>query len=147
MSVRWLLPLLALALVVGAGSGAPAAKAGGLTVVVNSSRSAAGYIRVAVWRTPEGFLKPKAAILRGKLPAKAGAVRFTFQDLPPGRYAAAAFHDENGNGEFDRTWLGLPEEGLGFSNGARIGLGPPSFEAAAVELTGPRQVIEMTLRY
>ena len=70
-----------------------------------------------------------------------------FKDLKPGRYALAVYHDENGNGEFDRTWIGLPAEGLGFSNGAWIGLGPPSFEEAAVTLKGQEQTIVIALRY
>lgn len=49
--------------------------------------------------------------------------------LPPGRYALAAYHDENGNGKLDRAWNGMPEEAYGFSNGLRGSiLGPPDLE-------------------
>ncbi len=67
--------------------------------------------------------------------ARPGEARFTFRGLPPGRYAVVGYHDENGNGAFDQTWIGLPEEGLGFSNGAWIGFSAPSFAEAAVEIT------------
>ena len=69
-------------------------------------------------------------------------------DLAPGRYALIAFHDENNNGEFDRTVVGLPAEGLGFSNGAWISvLGAPSFEEAAFEITEQPDPIVIPLRY
>ncbi|MEJ2435814.1 MAG: DUF2141 domain-containing protein [Pseudolabrys sp.] len=35
-----------------------------------------------------------------------------FQNVEPGAYALAAFHDENGNRKLDRDWIGLPDEGL-----------------------------------
>ena len=40
-----------------------------------------------------------------------------------GRYAVQAFLDENGNGEVDRALFGIPKEGVGFSNDAKIRLG------------------------
>ena len=45
------------------------------------------------------------------------------------------------------AWIGLPGEGLAFSNDAWILFGPPSFEDAAFEVTGRSHVIEVTLRY
>ena len=46
------------------------------------------------------------------------------------------YHDENGNGEFDQGFLGIPLEDYGFSNGASGFLGPPSFSDAAFPLSG-----------
>jgi uncharacterized protein (DUF2141 family) len=40
-------------------------------------------------------------------------------NLPPGRYAAFAFHDGNGNGKVDANFVGVPIEGFGFSNNIR----------------------------
>ncbi len=79
--------------------------------------------------------------------ARPGEVRFTIPGLAPGRYAVASYHDENGNGKFDQTWIGLPDEGLGFSNGAWIGFGAPAFDEAAVEISEKNRVIAVTLRY
>ncbi|HEY5597699.1 MAG TPA: DUF2141 domain-containing protein [Kiloniellales bacterium] len=118
-----------------------------VTVVVENLRSADGDVRIALWSNPVGFTDPKAAVAETGQKAQLGQVTFTFSGLPPGRYAIASFHDENGNGAFDRTLLGLPKEGLGFSNGARINLGPPTFEAAAVEIAGTAQVVVVELRY
>ena len=118
-----------------------------VTIVVDNLRSARGWVKIALWAGPEGFTDADAAIVEAGQPARPGAVRFTIPGLAPGRYAVASYHDENGNGEFDQTWIGLPDEGLGFSNGAWIGLGAPSFEEAEVEINGTKSIIAVSLRY
>jgi uncharacterized protein (DUF2141 family) len=118
-----------------------------ITVVVENLRSGDGDVRVALWSRPDGFTDPKAAVAEAGQKAHSGQVAFTFKGLTPGRYAVASFHDENGNGSFDRTFIGLPKEGLGFSNGARVNLGPPTFDAAAVEVARATQVLVVRLRY
>ena len=66
--------------------------------------------------------------------------------LPSGDYAVALFHDENGNGRVD-TMLGVPSEGVGFSNNPRLLFGPPSFRRAAVALTNQTARETVRLRY
>ncbi len=118
-----------------------------LVVVVANVRNGHGRVRIALWDRPEAFPKSRHAAAKASARAVPGAMRVVFPRLPAARYAAAVYHDENDDGELDRTWVGWPAEGLGFSNGAWIGLGPPDFEEAAVSL-GPRQrTIGVTLRY
>ncbi|MHA1601117.1 MAG: DUF2141 domain-containing protein [Alphaproteobacteria bacterium] len=142
-------PIAALALVflVVANNPAKPLTPPGFTVVVENLRSDKGDVRVALWSDPDGFTEPEAAIAETGQKAQIGQVTFRFAGLPAGRYAIASFHDENGNGDFDLTFLGLPKEGLGFSNGAWIGLGPPAFDDAAVEVNVSSQVIVVKLRY
>ena len=118
-----------------------------LTVVIANLRSGDGRIRIALWDDPETFATDDTALAEANQAARPGEVRFIFPGLPPGHYAVVGYHDENGNGGFDQTWIGLPDEGLGFSNGAWIGFGAPSFEDAAVEITQSQRVIHVNLRY
>ena len=118
-----------------------------ITIVVDNLRSGQGQVQFALWSEPEGFADADAALVEAGQSAKLGEVRFTVSGLAPGRYAVASYHDENGNGAFDRTWIGLPDEGLGFSNGAWIGLGPPAFDEAAVEISETARVIVVNMRY
>lgn len=127
-----------------------AALAGGasLTVIVENLNSAHGTLRVAVWDRAEGFTDGDHRLVGAARPAGERPHRFVFENLAPGRYAVAVYHDENDNGEFDRTALGLPAEGLGFSNGAWLTvLGAPSFDRAAIELNGAAAEAIVTLRY
>ena len=140
------LPLAALLLVQATGPALPSESLD-VTVVVENLRNGDGDVRVALWSRADGFTEPDAAVAEAGQKAHQGQVAFTFKGLTPGLYAIASFHDENGNGSFDRTFLGLPKEGLGFSNGARIFLGPPTFDAAAVEVAGAAPVLVVKLQY
>jgi len=53
------------------------------------------------------------------------------EDIPPGVYAAAAYHDENDNGRLDLTSVGVPTEGRGYSNTPKTGLSVPGFADAS----------------
>ena len=59
-----------------------------------------------------------------------------FKNVPPGRYAASAYHDANDNGRLDKNFFGLPKEDFTFSSGARARFGPPKFKDAAFDYTG-----------
>lgn len=122
--------------------------AGALTVVVENLRSDRGDVQLALWNAAKGFTQREAALAILRRPAVGGKVRFVFSGLRPGRYALAGFHDENANDRLDQSWIGWPEEGLGFSNGAWISvLGAPSFKAAAIEVAAGAQTIVIALRY
>ncbi len=64
-----------------------------------------------------------------------------------GTYAIAVLHDEDGDGDMDRDFIGIPQEGYGFSSGARPGFGPPSFDDAAFEHGTDRTVVPVQARY
>lgn len=65
--------------------------------------------------------------------AGGGRAEARFDGLGAGSYAAMVFHDENGNGELDQNFMGIPREALGFSR-RYWGKGAPVFAAAAVEV-------------
>lgn len=62
------------------------------------------------------------------VPAKEGAISFTVF-VPEGIYAAAAFHDQNGDEELNYFFI-IPVEPYGFSNNVRGMFGPASFNDA-----------------
>jgi uncharacterized protein (DUF2141 family) len=74
-------------------------------------------------------------------------VTLHFDGLAPGAYAVMVFHDENDNGEFDKSPNGMPREGYGFSRNARGHYGPPAFEDAAIELKPGTANLSIDLSY
>jgi uncharacterized protein (DUF2141 family) len=126
-------------------AGCGGAKAATVDVTVQGVQNANGHILVALCTKAE-FLHPHCA-WRGRAVAAVGDVHVTIADVPPGVYAAQAFHDENDNGRLDRNMLGLPREAMGFSNNAPMRMGPPRFDAAAFEVTLPVTGIVFRLRY
>ena len=114
---------------------ATAAMAADLEVSVDGLRSAEGNVRVALHRRADAAEFPDGDGVAGVFRlAEPDGVRVVFVDLPPGDYAVAAFHDADGDGELGTNILGIPNEGYGFSNGARGLIGPPSFEAATITM-------------
>jgi len=131
--------------------GLPLLAAGGadtrgvLTIDVGNVRIAKGVVHIDV--CPEvKFLKDDCP-WTGNARARLGDTRVTVANLPAGRYAVQAFLDENGNGEVDRALFGIPKEGVGFSNDAKIRLGPPKFAEAAFAFDGNARTIRLNLRY
>jgi uncharacterized protein (DUF2141 family) len=77
--------------------------------------------------------------------ARAGIV-LEFTDVPPGTYAIALLHDENGNGRVDRVLM-VPREGYGFSRDAPVRMGPPSFDSAAFQVGTAAVSHSIRMRY
>jgi uncharacterized protein (DUF2141 family) len=132
------------ALVLAGASAAHAQAPGVLRVVVTNVRRALGHVRVEVC-TPAEFLK--SCEHGGAAPAVAGTTVVEVRDLPPGRYAIQAYLDENDNHEVDQNFIGVPKEGVGFSNDAPFGLGPPTFRRAAFSHGDAADEVTLRLRY
>ena len=124
-----------------------AALADTLTITVTGVRDDKGTVRAAIYDNEASFPKLGEARAAAIVKAAAGEIRLVIENLPPGRYAVAAFHDENDNGKLDRDSLGIPTEGYGFSNDARGSFGPPKFAQAAFQLGGKAQAISLALDY
>jgi uncharacterized protein (DUF2141 family) len=105
------------------------ARAASVDVTVQGVRNDHGHVLVTLC-TKADFLHPHCT-WRGEAPARAGDVHVVITGVPAGTYAAQAFHDENDNRELDRNFLGMPKEGMGFSNDAPMHFGPPRFDVAA----------------
>lgn len=127
---------------------APKAKQANLTVEMRGLRSDHGKVVLALFNSRAGFPeKVRVALRRASVGVKGGRARIVLRDVPPGTYAVAVFHDENGNGKLDTTWTGRPKEGVGMSNDARGHRGPPKFEDASFKLHGGGKKIQITIRY
>ena len=104
-----------------------------LYVTVADVRNNRGHIRLAVC-TRQTFLGTSCPY-RASAPARNGSVKLCVENVAPGIYAVQAFHDEDDSGHIKLSLLGIPEEGVGFSNDAPIRIGAPQFSDAAFQLT------------
>jgi uncharacterized protein (DUF2141 family) len=110
-----------------------AASAGSeLAIAVTGLRSESGSVQGVLCTDKEAF--PNGCKLCAKAAAKAGGTNLIFKDVPPGRYAFAAFHDEDSNGQLTMSKQGLPAEGIAFGNDAIGPTGLPTFKAAALDV-------------
>lgn len=107
-----------------------AAPARAFTVLVTDVVNDNGHVRVALC-TPETFLGTDCPY-KASAPARRGEVVVPLTGVPSGDYALQAFHDEDDDRTLDRSFFGLPEEGMAFGNDAAMQNGPPRFEDAVM---------------
>lgn len=124
-----------------------AARAGKLTVTIEGLHSSWGQLMVAIFSPSENFPDGDYADQYVKRRASAGPVTVVFDGLRPGRYALAAYHDENGNGKLDTTFFGWPTEGYALSNGVRLAFHRPTFSEAAFTLDASDRAITLHIGY
>jgi uncharacterized protein (DUF2141 family) len=123
-----------------------AAEQAQLVIRIEGLRSDSGYVRLGLFDQADDF--PRGDPVVGQaVPAMAGSVIAVFDGLEEGEYAIAVYHDEDGDGEFTKNFLGLPLEGYGFSNDAPVVLGPPAFDSAVIEVAGGIAETAIRARY
>ncbi len=117
-------------------------------VLATGARRVAGNVTFTLYGDdPKTFLKHAGSLLVTRVTLTGPTAEGCVAVSAAGTYALAIYHDENDNHHFDRTLLGLPAEGYGFSNDAPTLFGPPAFAATrfAVPAAGTRLAIR--LRY
>lgn len=116
-----------------------------LNIVAEGMRSSDGLMAMTVYADKRSdFLAKGGSIWVGRVDAKQGETRGCVFLPKTGVYAIALYHDENGNRNFDRTGLGLPAEGYGFSNNPSTLAGLPSFNS--VRLNVPKTGLTARIR-
>lgn len=117
-----------------------------LSVVVTGVRSSDGEVAVTVYPDDKRRFLAKGGKL-ARIRAKAApTVRVCFW-LPPDKYEVAIYHDANGDHDFNRTLMGLPAEGFGFSNDPETKVGLPPISAARFALPADGRTITIPTHY
>ncbi|WP_291516627.1 DUF2141 domain-containing protein [Bdellovibrio sp. ArHS] len=110
-----------------------------LTLNFTDLRNGEGYLAVSIF----------SALQKNAFPDDAAKAAKTFYvklegrknlslevpDLTEEIYAIAVMHDEDGNRKFKTNFMGLPQEGFGFSGNPRVYFGAPAFSRAQFELS------------
>lgn len=122
------------------------ATTGTLEVDVSNLRNSKGVIRACLTRDRAHFPDCKSDPAALKQTVNTDARPLLFTGLPPGDYAVALFHDENGNGRFD-TMLGIPREGFGFSRNPVVRFGAPRFDKVSMRLGAGYTRIQVRVQY
>lgn len=121
---------------------APAtALAGGVQVEVEGIEPGGGSVYVTLC---QGGLSEGACTRGRKVSDTMPERSILFDDVAPGTYAVAAFQDQSGDGQLNRTGLGLPLEpyGLSGNTGRRT---RPDFVDAAFPVQEPGAAVRVRL--
>jgi uncharacterized protein (DUF2141 family) len=119
-----------------------------LTVDVTGVHSPDGEMAITVYPDDPGrFLAPGGKLVRARVEARSPVTQACFQLPGPGAYAVAVYHDANANHDFDRTIVGLPTEGFGFSNNPAVVNALPDFASVRTVVQRAGKAISVRLRY
>lgn len=119
-----------------------------LYVDVENVRSSAGLVAVTLYADDSRrFLARRGSLYVGRVPARQGSTRVCIHIPRAGVYALAVYHDTDGNRRFNRTGIGLPAEGFGFSNNPGTLFGIPAFRAVRMQVQRDGQEARVRLHY
>ncbi len=120
-----------------------------IIVEVHSLRNDKGEVAMVLHSVPEAFPSDATKGIKSVyVPVFNKISKFTFTDIPPGVYAIAVFHDEDGDKRLKTGMFGLPKEGWGASNDAKGVLGPPKFVDASFEVkASSKQRLSIKINY
>lgn len=119
-----------------------------LTVSVDGLRSSRGLITVALYPDNSSqFLAKHGTIKNNRFTASAPTTRACIFVPKPGVYAIAVYHDEDGSRKLNRSGLGLPTEGFGFSNNPATLAGIPAFRSVRLNVPKSGLTTHIKLRY
>lgn len=117
-----------------------------IVVHVTGVRPAIGEVAITVYPDDKRrFLAKGGKFARQRLRA-AASVRACFW-APQGSYAVAVYHDRDGDRDFDRTIVGLPAEGFGFSNDPETRTGLPSLSAVRFRVGPGERLVPIQMKY
>jgi uncharacterized protein (DUF2141 family) len=119
-----------------------------LFVNVDNVRSSRGLIAVTLYADDRSkFLVRHGSLYVGRVPARQGRTQVCIYVPRPGTYALAVYHDADSDRHFDRTGLGLPAEGFGFSNNPPTFFGLPNFSRLRINVAKTRLWTTIRLHY
>ncbi|MDE1147194.1 MAG: DUF2141 domain-containing protein [Azospirillaceae bacterium] len=119
-----------------------------LKISVSGMRSDKGNVTITVYPDDsahflDGAYKVARQIIPVALPVTETCIALPLAD----HYAVALFHDENSNGHFDTTMLGIPSEGYGFSNNPTLYLGPPGLDKVRIPVQAGDNPVSVQMKY
>ena len=116
-----------------------------LNVSVEGLRNGNGLVTVAVYPDDSReFLAKGGSIKNNRFQASAPVTRACVFVPKPGVYAIAVYHDEDASRKLNRSGIGLPAEGYGFSNNPATVAGLPAFRS--VRLNVPKSGLTTHIR-
>ena len=128
-AVRWTIYILLVVVLTVRGMQEPD-NTGDLVVIITGLENNDGQIMIALNNSEEDYNAKGRAFRSIKTEIEQLTFSWSCTAIPFGEYAVKVYHDEDGDGELDTNFLGIPTEYYGFSNNARGSFGPASWDDA-----------------
>lgn len=115
-----------------------------LTVDLEGVRAARGTLYVSV-QTREQFMQESGIAGSVVTSPQAGSHRFGYE-LPAGEYAISVWHDDNGNGAFDKDERFVPLDGWALPHSERL-RGEPEFDQVKTVIGDSPAAVRLAMAY
>ena len=116
-----------------------------LIIRIVDLHSQKGQLLFCVFKSADGFPGDSKLAIFSQVQPTTNHV-FTL-DLPPGNYAAAVVHDENGNGKLDTNFIGIPVEGYGVTNNPKPKRRGAHYSEAVFPLPTSGASLDISIQY
>ena len=104
-----------------------------VTFQISGIRNSKGYVRGVAFTNEKGFPENyKLATAMAEARSKKGTVQLSF-DITEEKAAFAFFHDEKNIRRVEKSLLGIPKNGITFTNWR--GLSKPKFSSSLIKIT------------
>ena len=119
-----------------------------ILVHVEDLRNNHGTIKAKLYGdNPDEFLVTGKKLNARRVPVNGHSTSLCLYAPVPGMYAIVVHHDENGNRKLDQNFIGIPTEGVGFSNNPKLFLAPPSHDEVEFPVTNGGSHINIRMQY
>lgn len=119
-----------------------------IKITFDNIRNDKGSVLILVFSKAKGFPDEHTkAIRQYRVPVVNARDGIVIDSLTAGYYAISAVHDENSNSQLDKNFLGIPKEGVGFSNNPKVVLSAPNFNKCKFLVNNSDLEINMKIIY
>ena len=119
-----------------------------LNVSVEGLRNGDGLVTIAVYPDDSRqFLAKGGTLKNNRFEAAAPVTRACVFVPKPGVYAIAVYHDEDSSRKLNRSGIGLPAEGYGFSNNPATLAGLPAFRSVRLNVPKAGLTTHVRMKY
>ncbi len=116
-----------------------------ITINISNLESNKGQIVIVLYKKGQEFANLekyyKKQIVKSITEKKA---TIYIKDILEGEYSFVVFHDENNDGELDKTWYGMPKEGITNSGNHTK---RPNYDNTKFTITGSDKVFNLKINY
>ncbi|MCR9171061.1 MAG: DUF2141 domain-containing protein [bacterium] len=111
-----------------------------LTVEVTNIKNTNGRVQIGLYNSYKMFPKVGKTYRMERIKPTGKTLKYKFTGLPPGKYAIAIYHDENGDKKCNKNLIGVPTEAYAFSRNFRPSMSAPKFSDCYITLKEARLI-------
>lgn len=112
-----------------------------LKISIPNINKVKGEILIGVFNNKKAFPKPDKEFKTFFFKIKNRLGSYIIKGLPEDEYAIAIYHDENSDKKCNQNFIGIPQEGYGFSKNIIPFLSAPSFEDCKILLNKDKSIV------